>query len=508
MKKVTIKILTVILLATAVVYLACNKDVLNIPPPTQSESSFFKTESEFRTAMIGAYAALTDYYSSANTRSGGSAELAVWFLPGDDLTHQGELPWETFNNGLNPGEGKLNEFFKSSYILIGRVNKVMQKLDEADPAIFTTPNMKNYMEGEGLFLRGFAHFMLWNVFGTAPVDTIVVTSPSQFNIPSSQGTELLDQAIIDLERAATLLPTTPWDANNVGRVVANSAYGLLGKALVFRASVTDNDADYQAAIAAINKISGASLMTDFGANFRADSEINNESLFEFQGGKNIIGQDQNTWLANDACDCGVAGSYYQMFYDGLGSYMAGGRWSPTNKLKNIFSDADPRRYLTLDTPKNLVVKYVVGGDVMDGAVNSLNNHRILRYADVLLLKAEALLQSGGSTSEAIGLINQVRTRARNTPGGGGQPTDLSTSETNTTTIMQWIMDERMRELAGEGHRWFDLRRWHMAGHITRDNAFFNSAAPGEMRFDEVNLLFPIPTDETDRNPNIVQNPGY
>jgi hypothetical protein len=384
----------------------------------------------------------------------------------------------------------------------------MEKLNEADPAIFTTPNMKNYLEGEGLFLRGFAHFMLWNVFGTAPIDTIVVKSPSQFNIPSSVGVALLDQAIDDLTRAAALLPTTAWDAANKGRVTANAANGMLGKALVFRGTATNSDADYQAAITAFNKITGASLVADFGANFRSNAENNAESLFEFQGGKNIIGQGQNTWLANDACDCGVAGSYYQMFYDGAGSYMGGGRYLPTSKLKNAFAATDPRLPLTMDDDKSHIVKYVVGGDALDGAVNSLNNHRVLRYADVLLLKAEAILQSGGSATEAIGLINQVRTRARTMPGGTTEPANFNTAETNTTTIMQWIMDERLRELAAEGHRWFDLRRWHMAGYITLNNAFFTSEVPGRMEFDPHYLLFPIPDGETSRNPNIQQNPGY
>lgn len=507
MKNNLIKITVFAFLVTAVIYFSCNKDILNIPPPTQSENSFFTTESEFRTAMIGAYATLTDYYSSANSGSGGSAELEIWFLPGDDLTHNGSEVFEIFD-GMNPSDGKLNQFFKSSYILIARANKVMEKIREADPAIFTTPNMRNYMEGEGLFLRGFAHFMLWNVFGTAPVDTIVVKSTSQFNIPSSQGVQLLDQAIDDLARAAALLPTTPWDANNVGRATANAANGMLGKALVFRGTVTNTDADFTAAITAFNKISGVSLVADFGANFRSNSENNAESVFEFQGGKNIIGQGQNTWLANDACDCGVAGSYYQMFYDGAGSYMGGGRYSPTNKLKNIFAATDPRLPLTLNNDKTQIVKYVVGGDVLDGAVNSLNNHRILRYAEVLLLKAEAIIQSGGSAAEAIGLINQIRTRARTMPGGTTEPANLNTAETNTTTIMQWIMDERLRELAAEGHRWFDMRRWHMAGYITLTNASFDSDVPGRMDFAPFNLLFPIPDGETSRNPNIVQNEGY
>src|SRR5688500_16533143 len=106
MKNIVIKILIIILLATPMIYLACNKDILIIPPPTQSENSFFTTESEFRTALIGAYAALTDYYSSANSGSGGSAELAIWFLPGDDLTHNGSEVFEIFG-GMNVSDGKL-----------------------------------------------------------------------------------------------------------------------------------------------------------------------------------------------------------------------------------------------------------------------------------------------------------------------------------------------------------------------------------------------------------------
>jgi hypothetical protein len=141
-------------------------------------------------------------------------------------------------------------------------------------------------------------------------------------------------------------------------------------------------------------------------------------------------------------------------------------------------------------------------------VLSLINNRIIRYADVLLMKAEAVLQSNGDPATAIALVNQVRARARNMVSGGTVPADLSTAETNKTTIMQWIMDERFRELAGEGHRWFDLRRWQLAGFIQLDNAFFSSSNESDMDFDAHYLYFPIPTNETDVNPNIVQNPGY
>jgi hypothetical protein len=139
---------------------------------------------------------------------------------------------------------------------------------------------------------------------------------------------------------------------------------------------------------------------------------------------------------------------------------------------------------------------------------SINNTRLLRYADVLLLKAEAIVQSGGATAAAVGLVNEIRTRARNMVPGGTVPANLSTAETNRETIMRWIMDERFRELAGEGQRWPDIRRWHIQGIITLTNAFFNSNS-SSMSFQlPKHLLFPIPNSEIDVNPNMVQNTGY
>lgn len=506
MKRLFIKILAGAFFVTPVIYLACNKKSLNVPSPTQSEGTYFKSEAEFRTAIMGVYAVLTDYYSSSNSGGGfGSAELRTWFLPGDDLTVGNNDAYETFK-GISASSGVLNQVWRSSYIMLGRANKVIERARTSPAGVFTTPGLQNAITGEALFLRAFAHFHLWNLFGAAPVDTIVPKSTAQFNLPSSKGTELLDQAIKDLTAAADLLPAS-WAASDLGRVTKNSANGMLGKVLTFRASANKSSADYQAAITAFNKLSGLSLTANYGDNFDVTKENNSESLFEFQAGPNIIQQGQNSWLANDICDCGVNGAYYQMFYNGDGTYMGGGRYSSTTKVQNIYDANDPRLPYVLSVDKKLFVKYVKDGGPTDGSVISLNNHRILRYADVLLLKAEAILQSGGSTSEAIGLINEVRTRARQMS-GGSEPANLSTGETNKTTIMQWIMDERLRELAGEGHRWFDMKRWHMAGYITLTNAFFSSLNSANMDFKSHNIVYPIPTSETDVNPNIVQNAGY
>ncbi|MCY7327882.1 MAG: RagB/SusD family nutrient uptake outer membrane protein, partial [Saprospiraceae bacterium] len=112
-----------------------------------------------------------------------------------------------------------------------------------------------------------------------------------------------------------------------------------------------------------------------------------------------------------------------------------------------------------------------------------------------------------ATAEAIALINAVRTRAR---GAGTVPADYSTSEADQAKIFAWIAKERLAELGGEeGHRWFDLKRWHAAGKINLGAWDWSSASTSGVQFDITkNLLYPLPANELDLNPNMQQNPGY
>jgi hypothetical protein len=93
--------------------------------------------------------------------------------------------------------------------------------------------------------------------------------------------------------------------------------------------------------------------------------------------------------------------------------------------------------------------------------------------------------------------------------GGTYPENLNAAQTDKGIIMQWIMDERLRELGAEGQRWYDLRRWALGGVIQLDASDFSSATPALVKFEaNKHLNFPIPTSETEKNPNITQNPGY
>lgn len=500
MKQYLLKTVLLALITSALFYLSCNKQELNLLPHGPTEANYFTQESDFQKAVFGVYAKLSDIF----WYNAGSPLSPMLYLEGDDITtNDANQAFETFGQ-LQPSNGSVSYMYTTWYQLIARANVVLQKVAEVKDGIYTTANLKDYNKGEALFLRGLGYYHLWNYYGTAPLRNDRVTDISQFTPPNTTGTQLLEQAIQDFTAAAGLLPPS-WDAANSGRATANSANGMLGKSLVFKASSTKNTADYASAITAFNKINGVVLVPNFADNFAFDTENNAESLFEFQASE-PFGLD-NVWLSNDFDNAVGSMSAYWGYYDNNFSLFGQSRWYATDKLAAAYEAGDPRRDTTFNVADKTINKYVTRNKYTQSGVGSANNPRILRYADVLLLKAEAILQSGGATTDVITLINQVRTRARTMVAAGTVPANYPGTETDKTTIMNWIMNERFIELAGEGQRWFDLRRWQMQGIITLNNTFFNSNVA--MAFDIARHLYmPIPNSELDVNPNMKQNPGY
>ncbi|HKJ79490.1 MAG TPA: RagB/SusD family nutrient uptake outer membrane protein, partial [Prolixibacteraceae bacterium] len=402
------------------------------------------------------------------------------------------------------------------YQLIARANVILQKVEEnADVAYTRQPELKDIHKGEALFLRAWMYYKLWNTYGSAaPLVTERIMELDNAYPPSSQETELLDQAISDLAEAATLLPDS-WNDSNKGRVTKNSAHALRGKILVFRGTASGNSGDFSEALNDFNAISGASLMPNYGDNFDAEMENNAESFFEYQA--NEQSSQTNPFLDNDGfAVVGDISAYYGMFTKQPG-WIGSNVYSATESLINAYEEGDPRIMYTIDMSQELtnVIKYTKDGNPVGswarGYNANRNNPRILRYADVLLLKAEALVRSGGNKSEAIGLINQIRERARMSTEDGTEaavPADLNVNETNADTVLDWIFKERRIELAcEEGHRWYDLRRRHMAGEINLTSWDFSSVR-SDFQFTEDNLVFPTPTNEVVQNPKLTQNTGY
>jgi hypothetical protein len=501
----------IVILAIVLSFASCNEDTINLDPIGDTEAGFFQNEEQMTQAVLGVYQKMSFYYIFR----GGNWLSGIWTLPGDNLTTQGGHGYERFVS-INGNDGRLNNFYQYAYQLIARANVVLQKVEQNGEIAYTRqPELKDIHRGEALFLRAWMYYKLWNTYGSAaPLITERIMNLDNAYPPSSQETELLDQAIVDLAEAATLLPDS-WNDSNKGRITKNSAHALRGKILVFRGTVAGNSGDFSEALNDFNAISGASLMPNYGNNFDAEMENNAESFFEYQA--NEQSSITNPFLDNDGfAVVGDISSYYGMFTKQPG-WIGSNVYSATESLIDAYEVGDPRMMYTVVPENGLtnVVKYTKDGNPVGswarGYNANRNNPRILRYADVLLLKAEALVRSGGSNSEAIGLINQIRQRARMSTEDGTEaavPANLDVNETNADTILEWIFQERRIELAcEEGHRWYDLRRRHIAGEIDLTNWDFSSVR-SDFAFTEDNLVFPIPTNEVVQNPNLKQNTGY
>jgi len=489
---------------------SCSENIIDLVPIGDTEATFYQNEEQMDKAVFGIYQKNSFFYSYYM----GNDFSAVYMLPSDDVTMPNGNALENFAQ-LNDGNPNLANYYMFAYQLIARANTVLEKIEANGDAIYKVkPEQKDWNKGEALFLRAYMYINLWNVFGTAPLVTKTLPLNEAY-LPNTKGTELLDQAITDLEEAAKLLPAS-WEDKFKGRVTKNSAHGLRGKALVFRGTVNKTQADFTAAIADFNAISGVKLTAKYGANFEFPTKNNEESLFEYQGGNNS--GDNNPFLSAD--DFAVIGdlSFYTGRFNLQPSWIGNAIYSATKPIIAAYEDGDPRKAYNIDLSSTTAVnimKYIRNSKEEGWTTGwmgcSSNNPRILRYADVLLLKAEAIVRSGGSLSDAIGLINQIRQRARNSDVSGtpsAVPADRNVAETDRSKVLEWVFQERRLELAfEEGHRWWDLRRRQIAGEIDLKTYNFGSLN-NNFNFRDFNLYLPLPGREVIDNPNMRQNTGY
>lgn len=495
---------------------ACNKG-LEVKPTKELESDYFNSEERLQSGVGSVYAKLTDLY----TYNANAPCQRLWLLPGDDLIANNPNPLDNFS-GLNGSNSDINYVWGALYEVVNRANTMLEKVEE-NASVYVTNGLKDANKGELLFLRGWCFYNLWSWWQKAPVQTerLVGYGP-HLNLPPSNGLQLLDTAINDMHNAAALLSAS-WPTNQTGRVTKDGAYGMLVKLYVTRADYNSkNTDDYGKALEAFASISASrQLRVQYGENFDYRFENNSESLFEFQASQSGA---ENPWLSNDfGFGVGSMGAYYQFFensWTNQGTLVV-----PTEKLINAFDPLDPRRNASFKQVADAAwafndgykfIKYTPdGGGIYGGiaSINSINNYRILRLADVKLLASEAFLQTA-QPEKALEQINDIRARARkSTTDGSESPAPAAL----TTVTMTDIMQERYVELAGEANiRWDDLRRWHAAGFINLANWTLTDFgfAPDYSSFKfnaGTHLLMPIPTTELDNNPNMLesgQNPGY
>lgn len=523
------------IIVCAVLGLSSCSEGLDIKPTSELESEYFVNEGRIQEGVGACYAILANFYGALLNDGGGVQEILL--LPGDDVTNQdaGHSEMEAFA-GLNSSNGKVSGLWKNLYQMIYRCNFMLDKIEDPEiNAVYTTRGLYEINKGELLFLRSWCFFRLWDMFRKAPIQAERIKTISDAILPPSKDFEMLDQAISDLETAATLLPDESYwpEASERGRAFNESALGLLVKCYVLRARYNKGDSqDYGKAIAAFEKIKTRRLV-HFAENFDYRYENNAESLFEFQASH--ASEQDNAWLDNNfGGGVGQMGAMYHYSTSQWGNY-ATGIYGPTKKLINAFEEGDPRKentcanYTTnVNGDVNIpapawdkfdgyqLMKYVKPGRCWfepNWGINSTNNTRLLRYGDVKLLAAEAYLKTGNE-AKALQQVNDIRERARRSTDDGTiseVPKDL------TSITMEDIMNERFIELAAEeGIRWTDLRSWHAAGYI---NLSTWSSSDFGYNYDSKNfefeapkhLLFPIPQKEMDTNPLMAadgNNPGY
>lgn len=515
-------------------FFSCSSE-LDIKPTSELESEYFESELRIQEGVGACYAAMANMYGALLNDGGGIHEIL--FLPGDDITHQdaGRAALEAFS-GLNSTNGQVSILWNRLYQMIYRCNFILEKIEEEEvQAVYVTPGLYEINKGEALFLRAWCFYRLWDFFRKAPLQDKRIRTISEAHLPPSEGFQMLDKAIEDLELAATLLPEESyWPLETErGRAFNESAYGLLVKCYTLRARYNSaNSDDYRKAITAFEKIKTRELV-HFANNFDYHYENNKESLFEYQA-SHATEQD-NAWLDNNfGGGVGQMGAMYHYSTSHWSNYMSG-IYGPTKKLMSAFEDEDPRKEFTFANyttnvygdvtvpagpwekfDNQQLMKYVFPGRCwfeQVWGINSTNNTRLIRYADIKLLAAEAYLQTGDQV-KALQQVNDIRKRARRSTKDGSVsavPADL------TSVTIQDIMDERFVELAAEeGIRWTDLRSWHAAGFI--DLSTWTARDFG-YNYDEENfefevpkhLLFPIPQREMDTNPLMAaagNNPGY
>lgn len=511
------------------VMLSCDPSLVDEPPFAPTELSYFSTANEFRTQLVGIYAGIYDDYHFAGVGYNGWVSGA-WLLPGDDLTESrgGNTYFELFDGSLNSNNSRLQFIFRSAYKQIAKTNVMIDRVNVVDFSGFDGADEIAMMEGEALFFRAFAYFKLYNIFGSVPIVTQRLQNQEETNTPKSPAIDVLSQTVTDLKAALDKVPES-WPDSYRGRITKNAVRGLLAKALVFRGNYTGSNSDYQEALTYSNAVT-ATLVPDYLHNFSVATENNAESLYELQAGTPSSGNN-NLNLAHDGAWRGVENLSvfrgFMMEVGGRGDFndATNTRYLVTEKLLSAFG-SDPRISVFLNPEDGeegrIFQKYHKpdGTNQLSGFHGgSVNNERILRYADVKLLAAEAALKTG-NPSAAIGHVNDIRARARTWAqtsghGDGTVPAAYPTNETDVSTIMQWIRDERFVELAGEGHRWWDLKRWHAAGDInlsgwTGDNNGFSTYLASPVQFDvNKHLVFPLPHAEIERNSAITENnPGY
>lgn len=376
---------------------------------------------------------------------------------------------------------------------------------ESVPAMDIDADMKNRILGEARFLRAHYYFILVQLFGDVPM-SISTPQPGDNLMPSrTDRMTIYNEVIIpDLKEAVNLLPVREsYSGSDIGRASKGAAAGMLAKVYLTLGMYEES-----LAMSMLVEELGYTLNADYSDAFGGEERHKNtgESLFEVQYyGLTKAGfwddENQASWLSTymGPRNSGWVGGAYgwnQPTQEFVDSYEEGDLRKDKTILYEGCPPFDGMQYKASwsNTGYN-VRKFLVPLSVSPDYNTNSAGFVVLRFADVLLMKAEALNELG-RTQEAEEPLYRVRRRA-------GLTNRSDVEGLSQAAMREKIRHERRIELAFEGHRWFDMVRWD-GGQYALD--FLHTI--GKSNAAVKHLLFPIPQKERDANPNLTQNPGY
>ncbi|RNI31625.1 RagB/SusD family nutrient uptake outer membrane protein [Rufibacter latericius] len=464
---------------------SCNDSFLDVPPEGKAvETQFFQTPAHAVEAVNSVYGNLREWNNIA------FAHMALTTVTSDDADKgsvEGDADFMNLYDQFTftSTEGQLNGYWVGQYQGINLANRVLDNV----PGISMDENLKTRMLAETKFLRAYHYFNLVRAFGGVPIVSKVPETPEELNPARASREEVYAFIEQDLNDAIAVLPVS-YPASDKGRATKGAALSLLAKVNLYQSQ-------WQEVLTLTEQVMGLgySLTPDFYQIFRISGENNNESIFEIQA-QSLPG------------NCDAANSQWAEVQSPRLPQIGWGFFTPSEDLVNAFEPGDERREATIlfrgeTTPEGDLISpdapnprynqkaYVPFSVTRVCGYGKDQNIRILRYAEVLLMHAEAANELG-QTGKAESSLNMVRQRA------GLDPVAFTTKE----DMRMRIWHERRVELALEnGERFYDLVRQGRAEQVLR--ALGKNFTTGK------NEVFPIPqTQITLSGGRLEQNPGY
>lgn len=516
MKKITLFIVLVLVVS------GCSKDFLSETNPNSLASdNFWKTSGDVDKAFAGVFAQLqsVDFY---NGNSSGQ-NAGVYRL--DFLTDNGYCNYDFINGAsvtrgdYSPTDGLVNSFWTACYRMIQRSNDFLENVDRVKAV---TEVNRNTMKAEVRFLRALAYHHLAMCYRDAPLITKTQTL-EEAKVPKNTYKELSDFVISELNAitAGTDLPVVV----TKGRVTKGAALALLARFYLYNKNYTESAATAQKVIA----LNQYNLNTAYPTLFTIGGETSRDVIFAVQyAGPGLaagIGATFNGYFpaspqVHTVALPNLADAYYCT--DGLPITR-----SPLYNASNKTLNRDPRFNATIVTTQSLFRNAAILATNLaptrfrlrkwadESALNSTNafdngqDFYVLRYAEVLLTRAEALLESGTYTEQEVrDLVNLVRTRATMPKVETVEGTGLTKQQ-----LIDIVRQERRVETTFEGLRYYDLKRWGIlkqrAVDIYTSVDKVQVTAIQTRTFNESrHYVWPIPQREIDANSALVQHPEW